>query len=189
MTLKWGSTTVTAVKWGNTNCTAVYWGSTKVWPDGVYVFGEYIGQYNESNMTVRTSSGLSYAPGSGAYGGHAESNQGYFIENDRKYYESDHTVNDRTTVTVTLSIEIPSEKTLHIERNTSGLWTTDASKWEFYSPYNGNSSNSKYAMFTGNGSATTGNVEHTILLAYNITKIEMYAEMHKGTHFIKCWYT
>ena len=32
MTLKWGSTTVTAVKWGNTNCTAVYWGSTKVWP-------------------------------------------------------------------------------------------------------------------------------------------------------------
>ena len=33
MTLKWGSTEVTAVKWGSTNCTAVYWGSTKVWPD------------------------------------------------------------------------------------------------------------------------------------------------------------
>ena len=33
MTLKWGSTTVTAVKWGSTTCTAVYWGSTKVFPD------------------------------------------------------------------------------------------------------------------------------------------------------------
>ena len=32
MTLKWGSTEVTAVKWGSTNCTAVYWGSTLVWP-------------------------------------------------------------------------------------------------------------------------------------------------------------
>ena len=34
MTLKWGSTTVTAVKWGSTNCTVVYWGSTIVFPDG-----------------------------------------------------------------------------------------------------------------------------------------------------------
>ena len=33
MTLKWGSTTVTAVKWGSTTCTAVYWGSTLVFPD------------------------------------------------------------------------------------------------------------------------------------------------------------
>lgn len=36
MTLKWGSTTVTAVKWGSTTCTAVYWGSTLVWPDYSY---------------------------------------------------------------------------------------------------------------------------------------------------------
>ena len=38
MTLKWGSTTVTAVKWGSTTCTAVYWGSTKVWPDTVKLY-------------------------------------------------------------------------------------------------------------------------------------------------------
>ena len=36
MTLKWGSTTCTAIKWGSTTCTAVYWGSTLVWPDYSY---------------------------------------------------------------------------------------------------------------------------------------------------------
>ena len=38
MTLKWGSTTVTAVKWGSTTCTAVYWGSTLVFP-GLSILG------------------------------------------------------------------------------------------------------------------------------------------------------
>ena len=33
MSIRWGSTLITAVKWGNTNCTAVYWGGTKVFPN------------------------------------------------------------------------------------------------------------------------------------------------------------
>ena len=33
MSIKWGSTYVTAVKWGSTNCTQVKWGSTIVFPN------------------------------------------------------------------------------------------------------------------------------------------------------------
>ena len=67
MTLKWGSTTVTAVKWGSTTCTAVYWGSTLVFPEGFlgYLTDAWImyvisGSYNQKNTTSYTN-GSRYA--------------------------------------------------------------------------------------------------------------------------------
>lgn len=189
MALKWGNTNITAVKWGNTDVTAVYWGGTKVWPDRVYIFGEYAGQYNEARMNVRTASGASAAGGTGRYGGHHESQIGYFLENDYNYYESDQSINDVTYVKVTLSTAIPAGKTLHMIRNSSGLWVTAASYWAFYSPYGtgSNSSGRKYNMFSGDGYAAT--TEHAITLAYDIYVIEMSAMAHKGTHFMQCWLT
>ena len=59
MTLKWGSTTVTAVKWGSTNVTQVNWGSTKVWPDGIIsnftTIFTIVGANGDSGVTASNS--------------------------------------------------------------------------------------------------------------------------------------
>lgn len=61
MTLKWGSTTCTAIYWGSTKCTTVYWGSTIVWPEG------YLG-YLTSAWITRSSSSSWYQTNATSYG-------------------------------------------------------------------------------------------------------------------------
>ena len=50
MSIKWGSTYVTAVKWGSTNCTQVKWGSTVVFPNAT--------GYNGSSFDFPIASGF-----------------------------------------------------------------------------------------------------------------------------------
>ena len=60
MTLKWGSTTVTAVKWGSTTCTEVYWGSTLVFPDSkvlLTILTDYWTGYNITNGSSEVGKG------------------------------------------------------------------------------------------------------------------------------------
>lgn len=50
MSIKWGSTYVTAVKWGNTNCAQVKWGNTVVFPNAT--------GYNGSSFAWPIASGF-----------------------------------------------------------------------------------------------------------------------------------